>query len=55
MSLLDLPEVFHPWDAELGWDYGRVFTDEEANKNQIDTGHLYQEFCIASEGCVVLL
>lgn len=55
MDLLDLPEVFHPWDAELGWDYGKVFTDEKAYQNPIDTGNLYRDFGIASEGCVVLL
>ncbi|KAL8905681.1 MAG: hypothetical protein Q9207_002495, partial [Kuettlingeria erythrocarpa] len=25
LALLDLHAVFHPWDAERGWDYGRVF------------------------------
>lgn len=55
MSLLDLPEVFHPWNTELGWDYGKVFTDEQAYQNPINTGHLYKDYGIGQEGCVVLL
>ena len=32
VSLLeDLPEVFHPWDGERGWDYWKVFVDDEAH------------------------
>lgn len=30
VSLLDLPEVFHPFDDKLEWDYSRVFADEDA-------------------------
>lgn len=55
MPLLDLPDIFHPWDPELGWDYGKVFTDEKAYQNPVDTGHLYRDFGIADEGCVLLL
>lgn len=27
VSLLDLPDIFHPFDDALGWDYWRVFSD----------------------------
>lgn len=55
MNLLDLPDVFHPWHPELGWDYGKVFTDEKSYQNPVDTGHMYQDFGIADEGCALLL
>lgn len=28
VELLDLHEVFHPWDEERGWDYGKVWVDD---------------------------
>ncbi|RAH47923.1 FAD binding domain protein [Aspergillus brunneoviolaceus CBS 621.78] len=28
VELLELPEMFHPFDETWGWDYTRVFTDE---------------------------
>jgi phenol 2-monooxygenase len=55
IDLLDLPDIFHPWDPELGWDYGKVFTDEKSYQNPVDTGHLYRDFGIADERCCVLL
>jgi phenol 2-monooxygenase len=55
MDLLDLPDIFHPWHPELGWDYSKVFTDEKSYQNPVDTGHLYRDFGIADEGCVLLL
>jgi phenol 2-monooxygenase len=55
MPLLDLPDIFHPWHPELGWDYGKVFTDEGAYQDLASTGHLYRDFGIADEGCVLLL
>jgi phenol 2-monooxygenase len=31
LNLLDLPEVFYgPWDEQLGWDYWKVFADDES-------------------------
>lgn len=32
VSLLDLPDIFHPFDEILGWDYSRVFSDVGAYK-----------------------
>jgi phenol 2-monooxygenase len=28
--LRDLHEVYHPFDSKLGWDYDKVFVDEES-------------------------
>ena len=30
VELLDLPEVFHPWDEDDGWDYGKVYADDHS-------------------------
>ncbi|KAL4758317.1 FAD binding domain-containing protein [Aspergillus foveolatus] len=46
VRLLDLPELFHPFDDKLGWDYGKVFVDE---------GSAYAEYGIDEQiGCAVL-
>ncbi|EAW12083.1 putative FAD monooxygenase [Aspergillus clavatus NRRL 1] len=29
-NLLDLPDIFHPFDADLGWDYWKAFADDGA-------------------------
>ncbi|KAL4747510.1 hypothetical protein BDW72DRAFT_209517 [Aspergillus terricola var. indicus] len=47
VRLLDLPELFHPFDDKLGWDYGKVFVDDE--------GSAYAEYGIDEQtGCAVL-
>lgn len=47
-ELLDLHEIYHPWDDMRGWDYGKVFVDDESHhegfakayeKYGIDRGH----------------
>ncbi|KAJ5885550.1 FAD binding domain protein [Penicillium taxi] len=30
IELMDLPEVFHPWNDADGWDYSRVYADDES-------------------------
>lgn len=30
IELLDLPEAFHPHHGDLGWDYWKVYADEES-------------------------
>ncbi|KAL4793903.1 FAD binding domain-containing protein [Aspergillus venezuelensis] len=53
VNLLDLPEVFHPVDEELGWDYSKVFADDGTYGR--DTGHAYEEYGIEKQaGCLVL-
>ncbi|KAL4983049.1 FAD binding domain-containing protein [Aspergillus falconensis] len=47
VNLLDLPELFHPFDDDLGWDYGKVFAD--------DGGSAYAEYGVDERtGCAVL-
>lgn len=30
IELLDLPEVFHPYSETMGWDYWKVFVDDQS-------------------------
>ncbi|CAG8185028.1 unnamed protein product [Penicillium nalgiovense] len=48
VNLLDLPEVFHPFDDETGWDYWRVFADD---KDQAYIGYGIDK---GGPGCLVL-
>jgi phenol 2-monooxygenase len=53
INLLELPEIFHPFDDKLGWDYGKVFVDDNAYAD--DCGGAYSGFGIdKQEGCLVL-
>ncbi|KAL3473832.1 FAD binding domain-containing protein [Aspergillus californicus] len=53
VNLLELPEIFHPFDDKLGWDYGKVFADDS---NYGDgCGRAYNEYGVNKDaGCLVL-
>ena len=53
VSILDFPEIFHPWDDELGWDYWKVFVDDVTYHEGFDEAYL--KYGIDRErGCVVV-
>ncbi|GKZ36861.1 hypothetical protein AbraIFM66950_008094 [Aspergillus brasiliensis] len=53
VNLLDLPEIFHPFDATWGWDYSRVFADDGSYSDAC--GQAYERYGIREEtGCLVL-
>ncbi|KAI9890267.1 MAG: hypothetical protein M1814_004302 [Vezdaea aestivalis] len=53
VELLDLHEVYHPWDDDLGWDYWKVFADSKALDGTY--GDVYSQFGIdRDQGCMVL-
>ena len=53
IELLDLPEVFHPFDEKLGWDYNKVFVDDASVYN--GHGEAYKRYGVDRErGCVVI-
>lgn len=54
VSLLDLPEIFHPFDTALGWDYWKVFFDDRAYDGE--SGQAYKGYGIGEGGlgCLVL-
>ncbi|KAM3082381.1 hypothetical protein ACMFMF_002044 [Clarireedia jacksonii] len=54
IELMDLHEMFRPWSDNDGWDYWRVYADDESYHD--GHGHLYEWCGINSEdGCVVIL
>lgn len=53
VNLLDLPEIFHPFDETWGWDYSRVFADDGSYGEAC--GQAHERYGIRDEtGCLVL-
>ena len=44
---MELPNLFKPFDENLGYDYWRVFADELYSGKQ---GRAYQQYGIGAEG-----
>ncbi|CDM35428.1 Aromatic-ring hydroxylase-like [Penicillium roqueforti FM164] len=53
VDLMELPKLFIPFDENLGYDYWRVFADEELYSEK--RGRAYQQYGIGAEGCTVLV
>lgn len=54
VDLFDFAEVLRPYDEVDGWDYGKVFVDDESYHE--GHGRLYETFGIGrEEGCLVVL
>jgi phenol 2-monooxygenase len=54
VDFMDLPEIFRPFDEKLGWDYGKVFADDDSYGQ--GSGHAYREYGIPEDsGCLVLV
>ncbi|KAK5658178.1 hypothetical protein OQA88_2151 [Cercophora sp. LCS_1] len=50
--LRDFPDVLHPFDEHLGWDYNKVFVDDESYHEGF--GDAYKNYGVDKEkGCVV--
>jgi phenol 2-monooxygenase len=53
VDLMDLPKIFRPFDEINGYDYWKVFAD---NDQYTDTrGAAYEFYGIGGEGCIALL
>ena len=53
VELLDLHEIFHPFDSEKGWDYDKVFVDDISYHE--GHGEAYKSYGVDKEkGCVVV-
>ncbi|KAI9815565.1 MAG: hypothetical protein M1827_002699 [Pycnora praestabilis] len=53
VELLDLHEIYHPFDEKKGWDYEKVFVDDESYHE--GNGEAYQNYGVDQErGCVVI-
>lgn len=54
VELLDLPEAFHPWSEVEGWDYWKVFVDDESYHE--GHGHAYESYGVdKTRGAAVIL
>ncbi|MCJ1307365.1 hypothetical protein MMC25_001011 [Agyrium rufum] len=54
IELLDFPDLLHPFDKKLGWDYDKIFADNESYHH--GHGKAYENYGVDSErGCVVVL
>ena len=54
VELLDLHEIFHPFDAKAGWDYEKVFVDDVSYHE--GHGEAYRCYGVDSEtGCLVIV
>jgi phenol 2-monooxygenase len=54
VSIFDFPEVFRPYDATVGWDYWKIFVDDESYHE--GHGQIYKHFGIEpNEGCAIII
>ncbi|KAL5356818.1 FAD binding domain-containing protein [Aspergillus floccosus] len=53
-TIFDFPEVFRPYDRLDGWDYWKIFVDDQSYHE--GHGQMYETFAIDREkGCMVIL
>lgn len=53
VELLSLPEIYHPFDEKVGWDYWKVFVDDVSYHEGF--GDAYVKYGVAKEkGCIVV-
>ncbi|TAQ91074.1 hypothetical protein B7494_g637 [Chlorociboria aeruginascens] len=53
-EMLNLPEIFHPFDEREGWDYWKVYVDDESYHE--GHGKAYENYGVDEKrGCVVIL
>ena len=53
-ELLSLPELLHPFDEKVGWDYAKVFVDDWSYHQ--GHGRAYEKYGVDAErGCVVVV
>lgn len=54
VTIFDFPEVFRPYDEVEGWDYWKIYVDDESYHE--GHGKIYENFGIdAKEGCAIIL
>lgn len=52
VDLLDLPDIYHPWDPEQGWDYWKVYTEEQF----VSAKRIYDHWGVSRDvGCAVVV
>ena len=53
VELLDLHEVFHPWDETAGWDYGKVYVDDLSHHEGFENA--YEKYGVQRENGGVIV
>jgi phenol 2-monooxygenase len=54
IELLSLPDIFHPYSQEYGWDYNKVYVD--GNSYHEGHGQAYHNYGVdAKRGCAIIL
>ncbi|KAJ5436044.1 Monooxygenase FAD-binding [Penicillium cf. griseofulvum] len=53
VELMELPQVFRPFDEMLGYDYWKVFADDEPYGEERGSAHEF--YGVSAEGCMVLV
>ncbi|KIW37175.1 uncharacterized protein PV06_10794 [Exophiala oligosperma] len=52
-TIFDFPPVWHPYDEVDGWDYWKIFVDDESYHE--GHGEIFKNLEISSQGCNVIL
>lgn len=53
IELLSLPDIYHPWDEQTGWDYWKVYVDDVSHHEGFDRA--YENYGIdQGDGCIVV-
>jgi phenol 2-monooxygenase len=54
VDIFDFPEIFHPFDKRDGWDYMKIYVDDQSYHE--GHGQAYRKYGVdPKEGCVVIL
>jgi phenol 2-monooxygenase len=53
VTIFDFPEVFRNFSVVDGWDYGKIFADDESYHE--GHGRFYETFGVVPQGCIVVL
>ncbi|KAJ5163155.1 Monooxygenase FAD-binding [Penicillium coprophilum] len=53
VELMELPQVFIPFDRKLGYNYWKVFADNEPCSEECGSAHEF--YGVSAEGCMVLV
>lgn len=52
-TIFDFPQVLRPYDDVDGWDYNKIFVDDDSYHEGF--GRLYETFGISKQGCVIII
>jgi phenol 2-monooxygenase len=53
VTIFDFPEVFRPFSETEGWDYNKIFADDQSYHE--GHGKFYETFGVSPQGCIVIL